>query len=120
LAGSSHLGIKNAAAAAATATAAAAAATDYFTDITTFVEPGFCRRVCEAVFDEFVKRCSSAAVATLDKGLAAAAAAMGVTAAAAAAAKGDLGDVVLTRLANDERSVHVSMAGRRGQYGRSG
>jgi hypothetical protein len=75
---------------------------DYFNDITTFVEPGFSRRTCEGVLEELVRRCSSYALAAMDKGLPAAAAAMGVTAQGA-----DPGDVVLTRMAQDERDVQV-------------
>ncbi|KAF6256967.1 exocyst complex component Sec6-domain-containing protein [Scenedesmus sp. NREL 46B-D3] len=88
---------------------------DYFNDITTFVEPGFCRRVCEGVLEEHVRRSSSAAVAALDRGAAAAVAAMGAGAAAAAAAAAAAGgggavdaeDVVLGRLVQDERDVQL-------------
>eukprot|EP00878_Enallax_costatus_P028845 GHUV01031195.1.p1 GENE.GHUV01031195.1~~GHUV01031195.1.p1 ORF type:complete len:391 (+),score=148.69 GHUV01031195.1:342-1514(+) len=76
---------------------------DYFTDVSTFVEPGFCRRVCEGVLEEYVRRSSSAAVAALEKGPAAAVAAMGV----AVAADGDADDMVLSRLVQDERDVQV-------------
>lgn len=78
--------------------------TDYFTDVTTFVEAGFCKRVCENVLEELVKRCSSAAVAAFDKGLAAAGTAMGGASGAAAV---DAGDVVMQRLVMEERSVQV-------------
>lgn len=79
--------------------------TDYFNDVTTFVEPGFCRRTCEGVLEELVRRSSSYAMAAMDRGMAAAAAAMGVTAQPGA----DPGDAVLTRLAQDERDVQVGM-----------
>jgi hypothetical protein len=92
--------------------------TDYFQDVTTFVEPGFCRRVCEGVLEEHVRRASSAAVAALDRGAAAAVAAMGSgasSAAAAAAAGGrggvDADDMVLGRLVQDERDVQVGASG---------
>ncbi|WIA31171.1 hypothetical protein OEZ86_001178 [Tetradesmus obliquus] len=84
---------------------------DYFQDVTTFVEPGFCRRVCEGVLEEHVRRASSAAVASLDRGAVAAVAAMGSGAAAAAAAGGgggaDADDLVLGRLVQDERDVQL-------------
>jgi hypothetical protein len=91
-------------------------AADYFQDVTTFVEPGFCRRVCEGVLEEHVRRASSAAVAALDRGAAAAVAAMGsgISSAAAAAAGGgggavDAEDLVLGRLVQDERDVQVGV-----------
>uniref|UniRef100_A0A383WAU5 Exocyst complex component Sec6 n=1 Tax=Tetradesmus obliquus TaxID=3088 RepID=A0A383WAU5_TETOB len=85
---------------------------DYFQDVTTFVEPGFCRRVCEGVLEEHVRRASSAAVAALDRGAVAAVAAMDSGAAAAAAAAGggggaDADDLVLGRLVQDERDVQL-------------
>jgi hypothetical protein len=68
--------------------------------------------------EELVRRCTSRALATLDKGLPAAAAgnaALAAAAAAAAAAAGGGGaggpggaaDVLLTRLVQDERDVRV-------------
>lgn len=89
---------------------------DYFTDINTFVEPGFCRRVCEMALEEHVRRASSAAVAAFDRGTAAAVAAMGSGAiAAAVAALGgnsgtDADDLVLARLAQEEKDVQVGLA----------
>jgi hypothetical protein len=84
--------------------AGGAAPADYFSDITTFVEPGFSRRTCEGVLEELVRRSSSYALAAMDRGLAAAATAMGI------AAQGgvDPSDLVLTRMAQDERDVQVS------------
>lgn len=81
------------------------AVADYFNDITTFVEPGFSRRTCEGVLEELVRRSSSYALAVMDRSLAAAAAAMGV------AAQGgvDPSDLVLTRMAQDERDVQVGL-----------
>ena len=55
------------------------------------------------MLEELVRRCSSFALAAMDRGMAAAAAAMGVTAQGGK----DPGDVVLTRLAQDERDVQV-------------
>lgn len=71
------------------------------------MEPGFSRRTCEGVLEELVRRCSSYALAAMDKGLPAAAAAMGVTAQGGA----DPEDVVLTRMAQDERDVQVGAGG---------
>eukprot|EP00879_Flechtneria_rotunda_P007701 GHRR01008074.1.p1 GENE.GHRR01008074.1~~GHRR01008074.1.p1 ORF type:complete len:855 (+),score=308.81 GHRR01008074.1:359-2923(+) len=73
---------------------------DYFNDITTFVEPGFCKRVCEGSLEEYARRACSCAVTALDKGVAAAGATLGGAAAEAA-------DAVLTRLAQDEHEVQV-------------
>lgn len=60
-----------------------------------------------------MRRASSAAVASLDRGAVAAVAAMGSGAAAAAAAGGgggvDADDLVLGRLVQDERDVQVSL-----------
>lgn len=78
---------------------------DYFNDITTFVEPGFCKRTCEGVLEELVRRSSSHALAAMDRGMAAAAAAMGAT--GGQGGSNDPGDVVLTRMAQDERDVQV-------------
>lgn len=74
--------------------------TDYFNDITAFVDPSFSRRTCEGVLEELVRRSISYALAAMDGGPAAAAAAMGVTGA-------DPGVAVLTRMAQDERDVQV-------------
>jgi hypothetical protein len=82
--------------------------TDYFNDITTFVEPGFSRRTCEGVLEELVRRSISYAVAAMDGGPAAAAAAMGVSGP-------DPGVTVLARMAQDERDVQV-----RGEEGKVG
>lgn len=79
--------------------------TDYFNDITTFVDPGFSRRTCEGVLEELVRRSISYALAAMDGGPAAAAAAMGVTGM-------DPGVAVLTRMAQDERDVQVRGGGR--------
>jgi hypothetical protein len=79
---------------------------DYFNDITAFVEPGFSRRTCEGVLEELVRRSSSYALAVMDRGLAVAATAMGVTAQGGV----DPSDVVLTRMAQDERDVQVRVS----------
>ena len=80
--------------------------TDYFTDVCTFVEPGFARRLADMALEEVLRRSSSAGVAALDRGPAAALAAMGAPG-AAAVARGDPGDAVLQRLIQDERDVQV-------------
>jgi hypothetical protein len=76
------------------------------------VEPGFRRTTCEGVLAELVRRCSSRAVAAMDRGLAAAAGSFAPAVAAAAAAGGgggstDPADAVLSRLVQDERDVRV-------------